>query len=199
MDASQQQSSNRPVVRCGCVPTQEGDGRGVLNSDTALTQLVQGAQHARGQSINPWVQKLTRKYTKVVTIKTVNNVTTERVTLVYGPVYCRNGVPAAILEKVKPVLDTSYKIYVSDSKGADKDKLPHYFQPVKRQKVLKKDAAFYSQVPMPCVVAEPVKLLSNTKNAKYHVIPAATRETFMRLMEDTTDYRKASAIVRISE
>ncbi|KAJ9081119.1 hypothetical protein DSO57_1018141 [Entomophthora muscae] len=135
MDASQQQSNNGPVVRCGCgcpcgsknrvsetqVPTQDQDRREEFNSDAALTQLVQRAQCARGQSINPQVQKLTQKFTKVITTKTVNDFTTERMSLVYNPVHHRNSVFAAILEKVKPVLDTNYEPYISDSKGADKD------------------------------------------------------------------------------
>ncbi|KAJ9058142.1 hypothetical protein DSO57_1015368 [Entomophthora muscae] len=87
MEGTQQQRSNVPVVchSCGCphrsknrvsaikVPTQEGDGRGEFNSDTALTQLVQGAQYARVWSINPWVPKLTWKPTKVTTTKTFRN------------------------------------------------------------------------------------------------------------------------------
>ncbi|KAJ9088344.1 hypothetical protein DSO57_1024038 [Entomophthora muscae] len=146
---------------------EQRDRRGEFNSDAALTQSVQGAQAARGRSINPRDQKLTRKYTKVVTTKTVNDVTTKRVSLVYNPVYCHNGVLAAILEKVKPVFDTSYKPYVSDSEGADKDKLPQYFQ-------IKKGG---SQVPMPCVVPNTNDLTPTAKKAKYHIIPDATCNT----------------------
>ncbi|KAJ9077967.1 hypothetical protein DSO57_1011502 [Entomophthora muscae] len=87
MEGTQQQSIDAPVVRrsCSCpcgsknrvsatqVPTQGGDRRGEFHSDAALTQLVQGAQAARVQSINPWVLKLTQKPTKVTTTKTVRN------------------------------------------------------------------------------------------------------------------------------
>ncbi|KAJ9062006.1 hypothetical protein DSO57_1015244 [Entomophthora muscae] len=93
----------------------------------------------------------------------------------------------------------SYKPYVSDSKGGDKDKPPQYFQTTKGQKVLKKVAVFYSQVPMPCVVPNPNESIPTAKKAKYHIIPDATWETLMILMEETTDYRKAVAIVGISE
>ncbi|KAJ9058810.1 hypothetical protein DSO57_1008340 [Entomophthora muscae] len=149
--------------------------------------------------INPRVQKLTRKYTKVITTKTVNDITTKMVSYVYNPVYCRNSVPATIMEKVKPVLDTMYKPYVSDNKGQDDNKQPQYFKNTDEQKVLKKVAEFYRQVSMPCVVAEPVESLSNAKKAKHHIIPNSTRETFKRLMKETNAYKKAAAIIGILE
>ncbi|KAJ9067223.1 hypothetical protein DSO57_1001860 [Entomophthora muscae] len=128
MEQTQQQSTNEPVVRqgCGCprrsknrvsgtqAPTQEGDGRGELNSDAALTQLVQGAQTSRVQSINSWVPKLTWKPTKVTTIKTIINKEVDLTLYMFNVVYCQESVPSAMLEKVKPVLDTSYEPYVSD-------------------------------------------------------------------------------------
>ncbi|KAJ9073821.1 hypothetical protein DSO57_1012356 [Entomophthora muscae] len=81
----------------------------------------------------------------------------------------------------------------------DKDKLPQYLQAIKGQTVLKKVAEFYSQVPMPCVVNEPLELFPKAKKPKYHVIPDATHETYVRLMEERPDYKKAAAIVRILE
>ncbi|KAJ9070428.1 hypothetical protein DSO57_1008168 [Entomophthora muscae] len=65
--------------------------------------------------------------------------------------------------------------------------MPEYFQTTGGNQGLKKVSAFLSQVPMPCVMAEPVELLTNAKKAKYNVIPKSTCETFMRLMEDTPD------------
>ncbi|KAJ9085039.1 hypothetical protein DSO57_1017885 [Entomophthora muscae] len=83
MEGTEQHSNNAPIVRrsCGCpcgsknqvsamqVPTQEGDRREEFNSKVALTQPVQGAQHARVKNINPRAPKLTQKPTKVTTTK----------------------------------------------------------------------------------------------------------------------------------
>ncbi|KAJ9080583.1 hypothetical protein DSO57_1023410 [Entomophthora muscae] len=90
------------------VHTQEGDRRGVFNSDTALTQPVQGAQAARVQSINSQVPKLTQKPTKVTATKTVRNKEIELASYVLDAVYRQELVPSAMMEKVKPVLDTTY-------------------------------------------------------------------------------------------
>ncbi|KAJ9077099.1 hypothetical protein DSO57_1019958 [Entomophthora muscae] len=54
-----------------------------------------------------------------------------------------------MLEKEKPVLDTSYEPYVSDS-NQEEDKEPEFFRTDEGQLVLKKVAAFYNKVPMPC-------------------------------------------------
>ncbi|KAJ9081345.1 hypothetical protein DSO57_1015628 [Entomophthora muscae] len=150
------------------------------------------------QSINPRVQKLTRKYTKVTTTRTVNAVTTERVYFVYNPVYRCNGILVTIMEKVKPVLDTTHKNYVSDNKGEDEDKETQFYQTVDEKQVLKKIAAFYSKVPMSCDVAESMEFFPKAKKPKYHIIPDATWEAFSRLMKETTDYKKATSIVGIS-
>ncbi|KAJ9059733.1 hypothetical protein DSO57_1038407 [Entomophthora muscae] len=83
------------------------------------------------------VLKLTRNYTKVTTTKTVNGVTTKMVSFVYDHVYCCDGVPDNIMEKIEPVLDTSYKPYVIDGKKHNDDNKPQYFQTTKGQKVLK--------------------------------------------------------------
>ncbi|KAJ9078852.1 hypothetical protein DSO57_1002479 [Entomophthora muscae] len=78
----------------------------------------------RKESINTRVQKLIRKYTKVIATKTVNGITTKRVSFVYNHVYHYDGVLAPIMEKVKPVLDTMYKPYMSDKKGENDNKEP---------------------------------------------------------------------------
>ncbi|KAJ9072910.1 hypothetical protein DSO57_1022239 [Entomophthora muscae] len=96
--------------------------------------------------------------------------TTKRVSLAYNPVYWCDGISATIKESAKPVFDTTYEPYMSDGKGKDNDKEPKFYQTTDGQKVLKKVAAFYSQVPMPCVVAEPAELLPSTKKPKYHII-----------------------------
>ncbi|KAJ9060190.1 hypothetical protein DSO57_1033536 [Entomophthora muscae] len=163
MEGSQQQSTTAPVVCHSCgypcgsnnrvsatqVPIQEGDGRGEFDSDAALTQPFQGAQAARVQSINPWIPKLTQKPTKVTTTKTVINKEVEFTLYVLNVVYRQELVPPAMLEKVKPVLDTSYEPYVSDG-NQEEDKEPEIYRNTERQLVLKKVAAFYTKVPMPC-------------------------------------------------
>ncbi|KAJ9061333.1 hypothetical protein DSO57_1021662, partial [Entomophthora muscae] len=84
-------------------PTQEEDKKGENNSEVALTQPVQVAQGARAQSINPKVPKLIQK---TPTTKTVNDIFTKRVSLVYDPIYCCDVFLETLLEKVKPMLDT---------------------------------------------------------------------------------------------
>ncbi|KAJ9053165.1 hypothetical protein DSO57_1026928 [Entomophthora muscae] len=113
----------------------------------------------------------------------VNDVTTKMMSLVYSPVYGCNGVPVALLEKVKPVLETMYEPYMSDSNEGENDKLPQYYHTIKGQKELKRVAAFYSQVLMLCFVPNPNESLPASKKAKYHVIPNSTCKTFIRLME----------------
>ncbi|KAJ9080378.1 hypothetical protein DSO57_1025688 [Entomophthora muscae] len=66
------------------------------------------------------------------------------------------------------------------------------------KQVLKKVSAFYSKVPMPCVVAEPVELLPNSKKPKYHIILNTTCRTFIRLFKETQDYKNTAAIVVIT-
>ncbi|KAJ9063726.1 hypothetical protein DSO57_1037924 [Entomophthora muscae] len=92
-----------------------------------------------------------------------------------------------------------YKPYMSDNKGQDADKKPQYFQTTGGQQALEKVTVFYNNVPMPCVVAEPVELFPNAKKPKYLIISDAIHEAFLRLMEETTDYKKAAHIVRILE
>ncbi|KAJ9061227.1 hypothetical protein DSO57_1022551 [Entomophthora muscae] len=56
-----------------------------------------------------------------------------------------------MLEKVKPVLDTSYKPYGSDG-NQEEEKEPEFFRTDEGQLVLKKVAVFYTKVSMPCFV-----------------------------------------------
>ncbi|KAJ9086342.1 hypothetical protein DSO57_1005046 [Entomophthora muscae] len=72
-----------------------------IHSEVVLTQLVQRAQAAR-------------KPTKVITIKKGRNKEVELTLYVFDAVYCQESVLSAMMEKVKPVLDTSYKPYISD-------------------------------------------------------------------------------------
>ncbi|KAJ9077724.1 hypothetical protein DSO57_1013989 [Entomophthora muscae] len=51
-----------------------------------------------------------------------------------------------MLEKVNPVIDTSYKPYVSDGNQED-DKEPEFYRTDEGQLVLKKVTAFYTKVP----------------------------------------------------
>ncbi|KAJ9071875.1 hypothetical protein DSO57_1032927 [Entomophthora muscae] len=165
MEGTQQQTTIAPVVRhsCSCprrsknrlsatqVLTQEGGGREEFHSDATLTQLVQGAKAARVRSINPWVPKLTRKPAKVTTTKKVRDKEVELTSYVFDIVYRQELIPSAMLEKVKPVLDTSYLPYVSDG-NQEENKEPEFYKTNEGQLVLKKVAAFYTKVPMPCVV-----------------------------------------------
>ncbi|KAJ9068377.1 hypothetical protein DSO57_1029334 [Entomophthora muscae] len=54
-----------------------------------------------------------------------------------------------MMEKVKPVLDTSYEPYVSDG-NQEEEKEPEFYRTDEGQLVLKKVSAFYTKVPMPC-------------------------------------------------
>ncbi|KAJ9052792.1 hypothetical protein DSO57_1030684 [Entomophthora muscae] len=108
------------------VPTQEGDRRGENNSEVVLTQPDQGAKAARVQSINPWVPKLIRKPIKVTTTKKIRTKEIKITSFVFDPIYCQEAVPEAIMKKAKPVLDTSYKPFVSDDNQLDNNKPEFY-------------------------------------------------------------------------
>ncbi|KAJ9086127.1 hypothetical protein DSO57_1007241 [Entomophthora muscae] len=95
-------------------------------------------------------------------------------------------------------LDTTYKPYVSYNKEQDDNEQPQYYQPTDGQQVLKKVVAFNNKVLMPCFVAEPVKLLPNTKKPKYHILPNATCKTFIGLAKGMQYYKMSSALVSIS-
>ncbi|KAJ9061257.1 hypothetical protein DSO57_1022312 [Entomophthora muscae] len=164
MEGIQQQSNNAPVARrsCDCprgsknrvsatqVPIQEGDGRGKFNIEAALTQPDQEAQLAGVKSINPWVPKLIQKPIKVTTTKTVINKEIKLTSFVFDPVYHQELALSAMIEKVKPVLDTSYEPYVSDSNQEDIED-PEYFQNKDGQPVIKKVVVFYTKVFMSCI------------------------------------------------
>ncbi|KAJ9074294.1 hypothetical protein DSO57_1007984 [Entomophthora muscae] len=210
MEGTQKQSTNTPVVRrsCSCprrsknrvsepqVPTQGGDRRGELHSDTALTQPVQGAQAARVQSINPQVPKLTWKPTKVTTTKKVRNKEVELTSYVFDIVYRQELVPSAMLEKVKPVLNTSYKPYFSDGNQED-DKEPEFYQTNKGQLVFKKFAAFYTKLPMPCVVPNANESIPTTKKPAQKPIPDIKHIILLKLMRESGNYKAAAALVGV--
>ncbi|KAJ9048431.1 hypothetical protein DSO57_1035135 [Entomophthora muscae] len=150
MEGTQHQSTNAPVVHrgCGCphgsknrlsttqVPTQEGGRRGEFHSDAALTQPVQGEQDARVRSINPQVPKLTQKPTKVTTTNMVRNKEVELTLYVFDAVYRQELVLSVMLEKVKPVLDTSYEPYISNGNQED-NKETEFFQTDEGQLVVR--------------------------------------------------------------
>ncbi|KAJ9082631.1 hypothetical protein DSO57_1002577 [Entomophthora muscae] len=81
---------------------------------------------------------MTRIPTKVVTAKKVRNKEVKLTYFEFDPVYFQEAVPAATIEKVKTVLDTSYKPYISDGNQEG-------------QEVLNNAVAFYIKVPMSCV------------------------------------------------
>ncbi|KAJ9087459.1 hypothetical protein DSO57_1033174 [Entomophthora muscae] len=95
--------------------------------------------------------KLTWKPIKVITTKKVRNKEVELTSYVFDVVHRQELVPSTMLEKVKPVLTTSYEPYVSDG-NQEEDKEPEFFITDEGKLVLKKVAAFYTKVPMPCVV-----------------------------------------------
>ncbi|KAJ9065892.1 hypothetical protein DSO57_1015125 [Entomophthora muscae] len=95
-----------------------------------------------------------------------------------------------MMEKVKSMIDTTYKPYMSDNKGEGDNKEPQSFQTTKGEKVLKKFAVFCSQVPMPCVVPKSNESIPTAKNSKYHVIPNATYVIFARLMKEKKTSRR---------
>ncbi|KAJ9062560.1 hypothetical protein DSO57_1009615 [Entomophthora muscae] len=179
------------------MPTQEGDRRGEFHSDAALTQLVQGAQAARAQIINPWVPKLTRKPTKVTTTKMVRNKEVELTSYVFDIVYRQEPVPSAMLEKMKPVIDTSYKPYISDG-NQEENKEPKFYQTNEGQLVLKKVVVFYNKVPMPCkpVTNQNPGLSEPTKPAQKS-IPDINHIILLKLMCESDDYKVAAAIVGV--
>ncbi|KAJ9075045.1 hypothetical protein DSO57_1000329 [Entomophthora muscae] len=55
-----------------------------------------------------------------------------------------------MIEKVNPVLDTSYEPYISDGNQENNNELK-FFQTVDGQQALKKVDVFYTKVPMPCI------------------------------------------------
>ena len=115
---------------------------------------------------------------------------------VFDAVYQQESVPSAMLEKVKPVLDTSYKPYISDGNQED-SKEPKFYQTNEGQLVLKKVAAFYSKVPMPCAVPKANESIPTSKKPAHKRIPDIKRIIFLRLMRESGDYKAATAIVGV--
>ncbi|KAJ9068533.1 hypothetical protein DSO57_1027711 [Entomophthora muscae] len=110
------------------MPTQEGDVRGEFNSDAVLTQLVQGAQAAMVQSINPWVPKMTWKSTKVTTNKTVSNKEAELTSYVFDAVNAKSW--------SRQPCWRSYEPYFSNG-NQEEDKEPKFYRTDEEQLVLK--------------------------------------------------------------
>ncbi|KAJ9051445.1 hypothetical protein DSO57_1004526 [Entomophthora muscae] len=207
MEGTQQQSDNAPAVRrsCSCphgsknrvsatqVPTQEGD-RGEINSEVALTQPVQGVQAARVESINPWVPKLTQKPTKMTTAKTVRNKVVELTSYVFDPIYRQELAPSAMMEKVKPELNTSYEPYISDGNQEDNNE-PKFYRTTEGQLMLKKVAVFYTKIPMPCKpVTNQDPGLSEPSKPTQKRIPDIKHIIFLKLMWESSDYKAAAAL-----
>ncbi|KAJ9056915.1 hypothetical protein DSO57_1027767 [Entomophthora muscae] len=127
MEASQKQMQHKCLLR--------RDRREKNNNEVVLTQPAQVAQGAKAQSINSMVPKMTQKPTKVTTTKTVRKKEIKLTSYVFDAVYFQELVPSGMLEKTKPVLDTSCKCYVSDGNQEDV-KETKYFQTEDGQQVL---------------------------------------------------------------
>ncbi|KAJ9082194.1 hypothetical protein DSO57_1006639 [Entomophthora muscae] len=82
----------------------------------------------------------------VTTTKTVRNKEVKLTLYVFDAVYRQELIPSAMMKKVKPVLDTSYKSYISVGKQEDKNK-PEFYITTEGQLVLKNVTAFYNKVP----------------------------------------------------
>ncbi|KAJ9049449.1 hypothetical protein DSO57_1024254 [Entomophthora muscae] len=127
---------------------------------------------------------LTWKPTRVTTINKVKNKEIKLTSYVFDTVYCQENVPTAMIEKVKPVLDTSYKPYVSDGNQEDNNK-PEFYRTTEGQLVLKKVTAFYNKVPMPCkpVTNQDPGLFKPTKPS-WKLIPYINCIILLRLMQE---------------
>ncbi|KAJ9076142.1 hypothetical protein DSO57_1029111 [Entomophthora muscae] len=101
-----------------------------------------------------------------------------------------------MLEKVKPVLDTSYKPYVSYG-NQEEDKEPELFRTDKGQLVLKKVATFYTKVPMPCVVPNANKSIPTTKKPAQKRITNIKRIILLKLMCELDNYKAAAALAGV--
>ncbi|KAJ9082723.1 hypothetical protein DSO57_1001794 [Entomophthora muscae] len=102
-----------------------------------------------------------------------------------------------MLEKVKPVLDTSYKPYVSDG-NQEEDKEPEFFRIYEGQLVLKKVAAFYTKMPMSCkpVSNQDLDLPTRAKPAQKRILDIK-RIILLKLMRESGDYKVAAALVGV--
>ncbi|KAJ9048032.1 hypothetical protein DSO57_1039051 [Entomophthora muscae] len=127
----------------------------------------------------------------------VRNKEIELTLYVFDVVYRQELVPSAMLEKVKPVLDTSYEPYISDGNQED-DKEPQFYQTNEGQLVLKKVAAFYNKVPMPCkpFINQDPGLSEPTKPVQ-KCIPDIKRIILLKLIQESGDYKAAAALVGV--
>ncbi|KAJ9054281.1 hypothetical protein DSO57_1016248 [Entomophthora muscae] len=101
-----------------------------------------------------------------------------------------------MLEKLKSVLATSYKPYVSDGNQED-DKEPKFYQTNEGQLVLKKVEAFYTKVPMSCVVPNANKSIPTAKKPAQKCIPDIKNIILLKLMRELGDYKAAAALVEV--
>ncbi|KAJ9086119.1 hypothetical protein DSO57_1007522 [Entomophthora muscae] len=103
-----------------------------------------------------------------------------------------------MLEKVKPVLDTTYESYISDG-SQEEDKEPEFYRTDEGQLVLKEVIAFYNKVPMPC---KPVtnQNPNSTTPAKptQKRIPNIKHIILLKLMREYGDYKAAVALVGVN-
>ncbi|KAJ9061975.1 hypothetical protein DSO57_1015400 [Entomophthora muscae] len=100
-----------------------------------------------------------------------------------------------MMEKVKPVLNTIYKPYISDGNQEDSNK-PKFYRTTEGKLVLKKVAVFYTKVPMPCkpVTNQDPGSSELTKPAQKR-IPNIKRIILLKLMQESGDYKEAAALV----
>ncbi|KAJ9081702.1 hypothetical protein DSO57_1011950 [Entomophthora muscae] len=75
-----------------------------------------------------------------------------------------------MMEKIKPVLDTSYEPYISDGNQEDNNK-PDFYRTVEKWLMLKKVVAFYNKVSMPCtpVINQYLDSTTPTKPAQKYI------------------------------
>ncbi|KAJ9078040.1 hypothetical protein DSO57_1010858 [Entomophthora muscae] len=96
-----------------------------------------------------------------------------------------------MVEKVKPVLDTSYKPYVNDG-NLEEDKGPEFYRTDEGQLVLKKISAFYNKVPIPCVVPNANRSIPTSKTPAQKRIPGIKHIILLKLMSVSGDCKAAT-------
>ncbi|KAJ9055221.1 hypothetical protein DSO57_1006237 [Entomophthora muscae] len=102
-----------------------------------------------------------------------------------------------MMEKVKPVLDTSYKPYVSDSNQKDNNK-PKFYRTMEGHLVLKKIVVFYNKVSMPCVlVPEKDSSSIKTTNAIQKLITNIKHIILLGLIQESGNYKTVTALVGV--
>ncbi|KAJ9072504.1 hypothetical protein DSO57_1026962 [Entomophthora muscae] len=77
------------------------------------------------------------------------------------------------------------------------DKELQLYQTNEGQLVLKNVAAFYTKVPMPCVVPNANKSIPTTKKPTQKCIPNVKHIILLKLMWESGDYKAAAAIVGV--